>query len=97
MPRGGVRRDRYRAGRKRRVRAMREQKFYARWVIHTMSPGVQGAAEWRVRYVTGPDERSLTGRAFGDPRWGRSALYGRAVSGKPTLEQEFQLTGGLAL
>lgn len=31
--------------------------------------------EWRILILTTPDERSLTGRILGDPRYLRSALY----------------------
>lgn len=31
--------------------------------------------EWRIRILTGPDTRSLTGRLMGDPHFLRSALY----------------------
>ena len=82
---------------RRQAREKMRRRFYEPWVLATISVGVQGEAEWRVRYLTGHDRRSLTSRLLGDPHWGRSALYGRLQQLQPTDEQIFQLTGGLAV
>lgn len=51
--------------------------FYSRHAIYVVQRMAVARVhrEWRVMLLTGPDDRSLTGRLLGDPRYVRSALY----------------------
>jgi hypothetical protein len=55
--------------------------FYTRhavWIVRNMRIK-RAEIEWRVRLLTGPDDRTLTGRVLGDPRYARSALYAKRM------------------
>ena len=52
--------------------------FCAVWVTRLMAAAPE-EVQWRLMLLEAPDDRSLTGRLMGDPRWGRSALYHRSV------------------
>jgi hypothetical protein len=67
---------RSRAGRRQYLKR-RARDFYKRhaiWTCHQMAIS-RVEVEWRIRLLTGPDTRDLTGILLGDPRYERSALY----------------------
>lgn len=73
-----------------RVRSEREAMARGRaiWVTKRMHAARPDEIEWRILILTTPDERSLTGRILGDPRYLRSALYQKergAEAPPPTL------------
>lgn len=49
---------------------------HAVWIVRRMAVS-QEERDWRVRLLTGPDDRDLTGKVMGDPRRLRSALYAK--------------------
>lgn len=76
----GLATARAKAGRREHAKRLRER-FYVRhavWTVRNMAIA-HVEREWRVRLITGPDTRSLTGRLLGDPRFERSALYAKRM------------------
>lgn len=74
--RGGRRPGASRQGYRLRLKRLARE-FYTRhkvWTVQRMSIG-SVEMDWRIRLLTGPDTRSLTGRLMGDPQFLRSALY----------------------
>lgn len=59
-----------------RRRRERSSIRHAVWIVRRMAVS-QEERDWRVRLLTGPDDRDLTGKMLGDPRYERSALFAK--------------------
>lgn len=73
--------QRYKEARRLHAKTLRERDRVGRLVrwVRSMHALPEAEREWRIRLLTGPDDRSITGRQFGDPRYLRSALYAKRM------------------
>ena len=78
--RGGRRPGASRRGYRQRLKRLARE-FYQRHAVYTVQKMAIAAVEkvWRVQLITGPDDRTLTGRILGDPRYARSALFAKRM------------------
>lgn len=74
--RGGRRPGASRRGYRARLKRLARDFFqrHAVWTVQKMAIS-KVERDWRIRLITTPDTRNLTGRLMGDPRWERSSLY----------------------